>query len=91
MRTATSSNKQRVGQRPVSCCEMTRLLCGLLRRLRSAIPLGDNLGSSEVVIDPIMAFGYVVSDIRKGAFLPDEGKMVSATGKVTHISTAYTP
>ena len=88
------------GQRPVSCCEMTRLrllldtsdkkimatslkrtaiewasrsglgtdTCGLLCRLRSGMPLGDNLVSAEVVIDPVKAFGYVVANIRKGAF-----------------------
>ena len=64
--------------------------CGLLSRLRSAISLGDNLCSGEVVVEPVKAFGYVAPDIRKGAFLPDEGKIVSATGKVTHISTATT-
>ena len=62
--------------------------CGLLRRLRSAIPLGDNLCSNEVVVEPVKAFGYVVSDIKKGSLYAHEGKLVSSTGKVTHISTA---
>ena len=49
---------------------------------------GDNLANNEVVVGPVKAFGYVVADIRKGAFLPDEGRFVSTAGKVTHISIA---
>ena len=40
--------------------------CGLLRRLRSAIPLGDNLCSPEGVVEPVKAFGYVVLCLTSG-------------------------
>ena len=57
--------------------------CGLLRRLRSSISLCDDLCSSELVVEPVKAFGRVVSDSRKGSFCPDKGELSSSACKKT--------